>query len=666
MTVDVKTRITVEESGAGDALNRIRDGFEDMSQARDKAQQGMTWFGQTLSTLVATQLPAAISKIGEFGRSFYDAANATDAADQALGGMITTVQGIPWDEARSQAEALGDEVDALANKTMQRTGDMRAAFASLVELGEATPEGIQRARTELEQIGTIANVLGKDTSALAMEFKLIEEGMIRSRGQMAQLLQTTGIFGDDMAKASTNWIKLDPGKRSELLAQALGDISGKMAQATPTFADYMNQISNFVDLAKEKIGEPLLRAIKPSIERLSGYLVENVGRLEELAEYLESDFGDVAEDMANEVQAAFEWITENKEQIAESIKEAWQFAKDVVSFIIENKDTIAMLAAVYLGGKFAGGVIASPVGQAAMQGGKAVYTAGAAGTGALGMGGAGLTGMAGGIAALGALAAAIVGIGLAADQATKLINEMSRDSTADADARMDALRRFSEETGRFNQSAAESIEWIKRMDEALVLAARDLGMSVQELHQYTEALQNQAEASALIGDQMRASAKLAQAMVSTGAEGVGQETYDENIGIAAEGVVLSFEAAMKMQDDAAKRYIVQQLSRSEALQTAFMMSADMTDEGFKALLEAVEKGGEGMNDFANFLREMVGESPKMAKPKFNVNFNGGQTFKIQQDFRDQDPDRIAIVFQRDIIAAATKRVQASTATPFGT
>jgi hypothetical protein len=46
-------------------------------------------------------------------------------------------------------------------------------------------------------------------------------------------------------------------------------------------------------------------------------------------------------------------------------------------------------------------------------------------------------------------------------------------------------------------------------------------------------------------------------------------------------------------------------------------------------------------------------------------FNGGQTFQIKQDFRDQDPDRIAVIFQRDIARAAENRLQGGTGGAFG-
>jgi hypothetical protein len=68
------------------------------------------------------------------------------------------------------------------------------------------------------------------------------------------------------------------------------------------------------------------------------------------------------------------------------------------------------------------------------------------------------------------------------------------------------------------------------------------------------------------------------------------------------------------------------------------------------------------------LKKRAGEERDTAAnkpPPAVMQFNGGQTFNIKQDFRDQDPDRIAVVFKRDMMRAAESRLQAHTALPHG-
>ena len=64
----------------------------------------------------------------------------------------------------------------------------------------------------------------------------------------------------------------------------------------------------------------------------------------------------------------------------------------------------------------------------------------------------------------------------------------------------------------------------------------------------------------------------------------------------------------------------------------------------------------------------AGQKKKMqstlSKPTVVQDFRGS-TFNLKQDFRDQDPDRVAVAFQDDIGNAAVSRLQSRFASPFG-
>jgi len=662
VTIDVKTRITVDDSGASDSLDRIKRGFSELSDARDQAQQGMSWFGQTLSTLVATQLPQVLSRVAEFGRGLIEAGENASSADQALGGLIATVQGIPWAEARGSAQDWGDTIDQIAMETRQNIDDMGDAFELLVELGEATPEGLKKSADQLSQLGTIANVLGKDTKSITMEFAMMGEGMLRSRGQMAQLLQSTGIFGKDMKKAASYWATLKPEKRQELLAKGLASVAQNMSKATPTFRDYATEVSNFYTMAKEKVGEGLTKAMTPHLAKLANYLERNAGKLDDLADYLEKDFGKVAEGMGESVKEAFEWIVKNKEELAKDIKEAWQFAKDVVGYIINNRDTIMKMAAVYGATKIGGGALQSGLGKGATEIGKMAYSSGAAGIGSL-------TGVAGGIVGLAAFSAAIVGVGLAADQATKLIKEAGK---SDAEKNADAQRKYLEDASKsFEEFSKAEIAQLDHVTESFKLNAEAIGMTGREANDFAKnmwKLHGAARAQVAPFEQAARSIENIKQRVANDPNGIPQGMGAQAIAENINQMTALMQTAIDTQNQGALTYMAKTLANSKGLRDTFINSAMMTEQGFSSLADVVENMGPQFADFAKDLRDRAaGEAAvnKLDVPKQVVNFNGGQTFKINQDFRNQDPDRIAVVFQRDITAAATKRIQANTSSPFG-
>jgi len=75
--------------------------------------------------------------------------------------------------------------------------------------------------------------------------------------------------------------------------------------------------------------------------------------------------------------------------------------------------------------------------------------------------------------------------------------------------------------------------------------------------------------------------------------------------------------------------------------------------------------GDTEGDFREkLLAKAAKEAESTGKKATPMQFNGA-IFNIKQDFRDQDPDRVAVVFQRDIQRAAENRLMARTSLAFG-
>jgi hypothetical protein len=86
----------------------------------------------------------------------------------------------------------------------------------------------------------------------------------------------------------------------------------------------------------------------------------------------------------------------------------------------------------------------------------------------------------------------------------------------------------------------------------------------------------------------------------------------------------------------------------------------------KDLANSLGTGSDNLRNFRErLLAKAAREADSMGGRNQNNIFNGGQVFNIKQDFRDQDPDRVAVVFQRDISRAAENRLMARTVPAFG-
>lgn len=649
----VKTKLELDDA-ASELLDKIADGFEEVAEEQKAAQSGFSDFmRQAAATAAGMDFMHMVGKVGDMATSFFDVASAAHDSQQAIAGMLSGVQGLEWTQARREAEKYHQEVVDLSISLGQASDDMLPAFNRLMTYMGGTADASRIARQEIGHIGTVANVLGLSAQTIGSEFAQMASGQVRLRGELFSLLRSTGIFHDDVSKISTEWMKLTDTERINRLQGAMETVAGNLGKAAPTFSDLVTSMKEIGRETLETMGEPVLNELIPVFEEFREIFLGSRREIERFARSLGRDVGRWLVEMSENIESGFEWIRTHQEEIKDAIVEAFTFAKDVVQFIIENKE---VLAAAF------GAQMTKPVIGAAASGVSAVAKSGYAAAG-----GAGLVGAAGAAGAVAALAAAIGALMAAADQGAKLIDETA--------------------------GAVDPMTW------------RFWSSSFEELWQDTDAAFNRkAKVEAAERAAMQGNVEMIREMTShlsgMGSEG---EAAAKRLGILEqETIAATFEAQAAIRD-AAARHDVDELvdAYNEAAETGNRSvqayAAQMLDSSADLRRQMEEAGHEligGGEEFARMLRESTNEmveaigetstvyseslmrhiralgtpeKEKIDKPESpRIAMHGGQTFKIQQDFRNEDPDRIAILFQRDIAAAAERRVQATTSSPFGT
>ncbi len=110
-------------------------------------------------------------------------------------------------------------------------------------------------------------------------------------------------------------------------------------------------------------------------------------------------------------------------------------------------------------------------------------------------------------------------------------------------------------------------------------------------------------------------------------------------------------------------YQITMLTQSEAGRKAIETGAVHIEGGMDAMIKMLE---DKAPELAKKLREAGNVVKKQGgvTPPAGINI-GVANFHIKQDFRDQDPDRIALVFKKELSHAATSRTMSRVATPFG-
>ncbi len=653
MTKEIKAKLTLEDA-ASRTLDRIKGGFADVVRGESQANEGASMLKQTLATMAGVHLPNLVRGAVDFGKSFATAAAAGFSDDSAIAALSSAVQDIPWEQAITDASGYGDELDRIAISTGVVNEALGNSFQKLVEINGATSDGIQRSQGQIEQLSIIASRLNIPLESAAQEVAFMGEGVLKAKGRMAQLLQATGVFGPSLKEASKGWVALTEEKRMEILQKGLELASEKMEGMPRTFSSLVGSLENIAKISQEKLGEPLVEAIAPELENLIDWLDKNRGAVEEFAKSMASDVKHWAQVGAAEVKEGWKYLQENSEEIKNAIVEGFETARTVVKFILEHKEELALAFGAKTALPAAAGLLRPG---ASMLGG--IYNMGAAGIGSDALGGAKVAGMAGGGLALAAFAAAIVGATLAVDQFTSLMNETGG-GKSDQRLSYEALQRqFQQMIDNPDNGVWDDrqLAHFEHMRESITHLAEQIGESSRAAGELADAAYSAHRGVRMQLDDIDQVAKMLEQLDQGSDDGLAAEKAGVDV------LANTFSQAMQANDAGTQAYIANLLAKSSALQNAFLMSSELTGSGFDALAELVQGQAEGFAEKLRQKADLVG-SAKPDVPK--VQFNGGQTFKIQQDFRDEDPDRIALIFRKDIVGSAEKRLQASTGTAFGT
>lgn len=652
---EVKARLSLEDD-VSDELDDVEDKLGDVEKAEKDAEGGFQKWAATASHVAQSlgiNLSDVVGKVKELGASYINAGSQAEAGDQAVAALIKTAQGAKTDDAIEKAERLGDAIDEIAINAGISGDAVGGAFQSILEKTGASEAGINRAVNELDKMSVVAATLDKDVGGVANEFAFMQEGVLKTKGQLFQLLQSTGIFGNDAKKAGEAWGKLSEEKRAELLSFGLDRLAGTMRDMPPTFKQTEASLENMWRISKERIGQPLIEELAPALDEVSKQLVDLGPDIDAFARAMAKDVGSAVREGGRMLREAVGWLKEHKDEIAQGFREGAEKVKAVIDFVLAHKEEIALA----FGAKTAMPILkpaAGVVGDVA----KAGFSG--AGGGVLGVGGAGVAGAA---VSLAAFSAAIIAVGLAADQAQKLLHELD-----DAeDTRLGGMKRLAELADKGDvEKVVNTVNTMKQIDEGM-------GRLSPQMKEFYDRTVRIAEASKRMADEDEARLLKQINMGKRGAADVDAQSgakysadtqgqLDQQARNQVAILVNAYNQAVDGGNKQMAALAAQALAGSSVVGAAFLESNEAIKGGFEGMADVLAASG---GQFKDFVDKLKGKGAVAAPKAPTINMSGGQTFNVKQDFRDQNPDKIALFLRRDVGRMAARKLQSSFAGPFG-
>jgi hypothetical protein len=623
-TTELHAKLVLDE-GAKEAAEKMGEGFEHLSERVHETQHELMGMAkQALAVAAGFELSHGIESIKEFGHEVIGAAMASEEQIRSLAGLVamTDKTGMSFEETEAKARDLHENLEGLAiesGQTGQAVGD---AFELIASRSQKSADEVLALT---DKMATAAKLLPGGIESIATAWRDMETGIIRPRNALVQLMvQTHTVNGTMKQVAHTISEMLQKGESEKvfkLAEQAIDNMAKKAEKAPFTFKQLTTSLEGVREIAFKSFGEPMLAALTPPIEKLRNYFLHNEERIEHWARTVGEKAGVWIENSAASLEHAFEYLQTHADEIESAIKGGASALMAVVNFIIDHKE---VLAAAWGANMVAGGVsgIAGMIG---------------------GMGGMSLGGAAAAVGPQAAFVAMVASMAMMFDQFSKLVHEWPTDAS-DAFAKINAM-----EKAAMEGNVAQVRKWgdeIEALDPDLVgLANRiqELAKSVRDSNATIDASYG-TDVSVLETYAAYAPDKVAAEFWGDFGQAMDSAHKTTNERVVAEFLVMHNEGFDKVLD--AMRKTKMDITKESAELAAALTSMGHLDMA-KKVQEAATRGAGGAHP---------------GPPIYD--FRGSQ-FHIKQDFRDSDPDRIALEFRRDLQKHAVARIQSRMATPFG-
>jgi len=654
------------EDRASSALSSIKSGFDRVSGAAGSAVGKLADFAkQTAAVAIGVNIGSMVSGLGGMWTEMIGAAKAhnTEVRHMASTLMMVSDPSRSWGSLQKQAAGYVHQMQLVGIETGTSHHSMVEAFEDISARSSKSTDHIAKM---VEQAAMAGRIVPGGLEAITQGFQMVEMGVVRARNPIVMLIKQAGLMGgtakeiakdmtmmaseDALAKApkhikaiAAEWGKTGQAPVMAIAEKAIEIMAVKAKTIPMSMGQLITSIKEQKALLLETVGVPVLKgildAIRPSLEQLRKYFTEHKDAVEQWAKSLGDKVGAWSKEAAAKMQEAFNYLQTHSNEIWNALEKGASALMAVLKFMVDHKEIILALAAVKVASGMPGAGLATGLGGTGV---RAVASSGAA-FGAQHMGALGATGAAAGGAALalGATAAAIGAVAWAGYEAYKL---------------------YDETLGVIDRTTASHIKELEADNAALdkniaAMSQHAAFIETQASYAVTESMSTGRGAGGNIpvpeigfGDVLANSLDREKMLVQS-------DTQAAMADMASQYSAM-FNAAAASGNAGLMQVALSTLTNSNALQYSLFMSGESITGGFDALIAALKAAGPEFEQAANNLAKLVGKGKGgVPPPHRGPLIGGGNTFNIKQDFRDQDPDRIAIVFQRDLLKAALTPTQ---------
>lgn len=610
---EVSLRLVVD-SNAKEETEKVRKGLLGLW---DSAKKGMKHVdvgmasnakaigGLLLSTeaLVAGAALGGIAAVGGLAAASAHAFMESEEQVRGLAGTLTMIDqnGNAFQDLYEYAEDLKDGLEDVAMQAGVTDDAMVEVFDNIIERGG---KSVDAAMKLTEQMAYAGRAIKGGPEALSQGFEMLQMGMVRAKNPIVQLISSTQTLKGSAKSVAKEMQKLSIDKQMELAEAAIAKMGDKMKSAPMTIAQMRTAMGVGIGNLFEEAGKPIVNALTPIVAKVQSLFMGSRGGLLQAAEKFGGLMAQGLSLVVPVMEAVEQAVRQNWGEISAAINEVYGSAKGVFDYLYKNRKAIAQTfvdVATVL--IKAGAYIMKAVSFVADK--------------------------------IGGYLKWQTKVGMFGEGAKGLLVDQTRESSTES------LRGKVLEGSR---ATGMDDGYKKELHDKFIAEMVDAGAKVSDAEDMFASAYKRAS-----DDHMATFTKISK--------------YREAAIYADSGSFANaWKIATEANDEGAKEYVANFLAQNhELVKQIGEKGPEILGDGFATLIEKLE----GMHStIADELKK--GSRPKLgvdSKISLNQNFSGPIT--VKQDFRDQDPDRVAEVFKKDMGRYGTNRLQSKFAGPLG-
>lgn len=648
---EIAAKLSLDDE-ASEALHKVKEGFEGVREKVHEVGHEMVGMAkQAAAVAIGFQLDGAIESVKEFGHELVEGAVHLENQKKELAGLIALNEKgeSSFEELSEKAGELNEKLEMVAIQTGTSKETMVDAFE---EISARSTKSADEVTDMVTKMSEAARVLPGGMATLTQGWKDLETGVIRARSPIVQLIRQTGVAqgsARDVAKALTDMVQHGDQKRAfELGEEAINRMSERAKKLPLTFDQLVESAKNVREMFFEAAGTPIIGAIGPEFEKFRQYLIANRAEIEHLAHTLGVRVGDWVKAAAEKLEVAFQYLNTHADEIMNAIESGAQSLEDAIKFVVDHKDLLLAIFATYKGGQLAGGIAGALPGAGAMAG-KAVGSLMAQ------------TGMSAGNAVLatGALAVVDVAVLSELEKQTEKLSKESGFSTGDTVGyTLGGMLGMTATLAEASDNMANFRAEVKAMNDPSRQSAEALRETYRQMQKFGDAMLNGGASDAIRAEIQQMEQEAANKAAAA------EELVAMNKQLELTAVASYDSTFVGPQLELSKRFQLVFNTMADDNEKAALDAARKILEGNDVLVEAIGGTGSSVEEALKKLKEAHSGAGNAGSKLPAINF-GPTTFNIKQDFRNEDPDRIAVVFRRDVARQGASRVAAKTGVPYG-